>query len=145
MASTVQVVAAAEAEPVDGGSVVLFYRYCALTSAEAAVLVHGLRTLCSALELRGRVLLASGEEGINGTLGGPDAAVKSYVAIACTTATDASAQAACLVELAPAYHVMAEAWWAAAACAPLVMAESDFKWSSYDGTVAPFADLYSTW
>lgn len=56
--------------------VILFYKYVAI--ADPAGFVAGQRELCSALGLKGRVLIAT--EGINGTLAGPRAAVDQYVA-----------------------------------------------------------------
>lgn len=56
--------------------VILFYKYVAI--ADPAGLVASQRELCSALGLKGRVLIAA--EGINGTLAGPRAAIDQYVA-----------------------------------------------------------------
>ena len=56
--------------------VILFYKYVAIADPEA--LVASQRELCSALGLKGRVLIAT--EGINGTLAGPRAAIDRYVA-----------------------------------------------------------------
>jgi UPF0176 protein len=57
--------------------VILFYKYVALSDAE--VFAAEQRALCSSLELKGRVLIAS--EGINGTLAGPAEGVNRYVAL----------------------------------------------------------------
>jgi len=56
--------------------VILFYKYVAI--AAPAGFVASQRELCSALGLKGRVLIAT--EGINGTLAGPRAAIDRYVA-----------------------------------------------------------------
>jgi len=56
--------------------VILFYKYVAI--ADPAAFVASQRDLCSALGLKGRVLIAM--EGINGTLAGPRVAVDQYVA-----------------------------------------------------------------
>jgi UPF0176 protein len=56
--------------------VILFYKYVAI--AEPAALAAAQRELCSALGLKGRVLIAT--EGINGTVAGPRPAVEQYVA-----------------------------------------------------------------
>src|ERR1700744_248786 len=56
--------------------VILFYKYVAI--ADPAGFVAEQRELCTALGLKGRVLIAT--EGINGTLAGPRAAVDEYVA-----------------------------------------------------------------
>jgi UPF0176 protein len=55
--------------------VILFYKYVAI--AEPAAFATAQRELCSALGLKGRVLIAS--EGINGTLAGPDSSIRQYV------------------------------------------------------------------
>ena len=47
--------------------VILFYKYVAIGNPE--VFAAEQRALCSSLELKGRILIAS--EGINGTLAGP--------------------------------------------------------------------------
>ncbi|HEV7406509.1 MAG TPA: rhodanese-related sulfurtransferase [Chthoniobacteraceae bacterium] len=56
--------------------VILYYKYVRVDDPEA--LANEQRALCSALGLKGRVLIAT--EGINGTLAGPAAAVEQYVA-----------------------------------------------------------------
>jgi UPF0176 protein len=56
--------------------VILFYKYVAI--ADPASFVAAQRSLCEALGLKGRVLIAT--EGINGTLAGPRAAMDQYVA-----------------------------------------------------------------
>ena len=56
--------------------VILFYKYVALADPEGFAAAQ--RALCSALGLKGRILIAT--EGINGTLAGPRAAVDAYVA-----------------------------------------------------------------
>src|SRR6266480_2642808 len=56
--------------------VILFYKYVAI--ADPAGFVASQRELCSALGLKGRILIAT--EGINGTLAGPRDAVDRYVA-----------------------------------------------------------------
>jgi UPF0176 protein len=56
--------------------VILFYKYVAIADPEA--LVASQRELCSALGLKGRILIAT--EGINGTLAGPRVAIDRYVA-----------------------------------------------------------------
>lgn len=55
--------------------VILFYKYVALTEPESFAAAQ--RALCSALGLKGRILIAG--EGINGTLAGPRAAVDEYI------------------------------------------------------------------
>jgi UPF0176 protein len=55
--------------------VLLFYKYIAL--ADPAHFADAQRTLCTRLGLKGRVLIA--HEGINGTLGGPAAAIDEYL------------------------------------------------------------------
>ncbi len=55
--------------------VILFYRYVPI--ADPAAFAAAQRELCTALGLKGRILIAS--EGINGTLAGPEAAVDQYV------------------------------------------------------------------
>lgn len=55
--------------------VILFYKYVAIS--DPAGFVASQRELCTALGLKGRVLIAT--EGINGTLAGPRAAVDEYV------------------------------------------------------------------
>jgi UPF0176 protein len=57
--------------------VILFYKYVPIRNAE--VFAAHQRTLCSSLELKGRILIAS--EGINGTLAGPVEGVNRYVAL----------------------------------------------------------------
>jgi UPF0176 protein len=56
--------------------VILFYKYVAIADADTFAAEQ--RELCSALRLRGRVLIAS--EGINGTLAGSAADVGRYIA-----------------------------------------------------------------
>src|SRR5687767_10392397 len=56
--------------------VILFYKYVAIADPEGFAASQ--RELCSALGLKGRVLIAT--EGINGTLAGGRAAVERYVA-----------------------------------------------------------------
>jgi UPF0176 protein len=56
--------------------VILFYKYVPIRNAE--VFAAHQRALCSALELKGRILIAS--EGINGTLAGPAEGVNRYIA-----------------------------------------------------------------
>ncbi len=56
--------------------VILFYKYVALAEPESFAAAQ--RELCSALGLKGRILIAG--EGINGTLAGPRAAVDDYIA-----------------------------------------------------------------
>ena len=56
--------------------VILFYRYAPIADPDTFAAAQ--RAQCSALGLKGRVLIAS--EGINGTLAGPRAAVDAYVA-----------------------------------------------------------------
>jgi UPF0176 protein len=55
--------------------VILFYKYTAIADAERFAAQQ--RQLCTALGLKGRVLIAT--EGINGTLAGPADAVDQYV------------------------------------------------------------------
>lgn len=55
--------------------VILFYKYTAI--ADPAAFVKSQKMLCASLGLKGRLLVA--EEGINGTLAGPSAAVDRYV------------------------------------------------------------------
>lgn len=127
----------------EGGSVVLFYRYCALAHDVVADLVAEQRALCQALGLQGRLLLAPGQEGVNGTLGGPAAAVQAYVNITTTACSDIGLQAQCTARLHEAWSVAAKRWWLMAARAPTMLLHlSDFKWSRYQGPSAPFADLY---
>jgi UPF0176 protein len=57
--------------------VILFYKYVPIRNAE--VFAAHQRVLCSSLELKGRILIAS--EGINGTLAGPVEGVNRYVAL----------------------------------------------------------------
>jgi UPF0176 protein len=57
--------------------VILFYKYVPIRNAEAFATAQ--RALCSSLELKGRLLIAS--EGINGTLAGPAEGVNRYVAL----------------------------------------------------------------
>jgi UPF0176 protein len=56
--------------------VILFYKYVAIADAE--IFARSQRALCEALELKGRILIAS--EGINGTLAGAADKVNRYVA-----------------------------------------------------------------
>ncbi len=56
-------------------AVILFYKY--VTIDDPVGFTARQRDLCSALGLKGRVLIAG--EGINGTLAGPDVAVQEYV------------------------------------------------------------------
>jgi UPF0176 protein len=56
--------------------VLLFYKY--VTIDDPAAFTAAQRELCVSLGLKGRVLIAA--EGINGTLAGPDAAVREYIA-----------------------------------------------------------------
>lgn len=56
--------------------VILFYKYVPLEDPHEFAAAQ--RALCSALGLKGRILLA--KEGINGTLAGPNEAVKKYTA-----------------------------------------------------------------
>lgn len=56
--------------------VILYYKYTVI--ADPAGFAATQRDLCTALGLKGRVLIA--EEGINGTLAGPRAAIDQYVA-----------------------------------------------------------------
>lgn len=62
--------------------VILFYKYVAIFDAE--VFAADQRALCSSLELKGRILIAS--EGINGTLAGPADAVDRYISLLKTDA-----------------------------------------------------------
>jgi UPF0176 protein len=55
--------------------VILFYKYVSIRDPE--LFAADQRTLCSSLELKGRILIAT--EGINGTLAGPAEAVDRYV------------------------------------------------------------------
>src|SRR5688572_18678811 len=59
-----------------GYPVILFYKYVAVADPESFAASQ--RALCSELELKGRILIAT--EGINGTLAGPCAAVDRYIA-----------------------------------------------------------------
>jgi UPF0176 protein len=61
----------AEAYPV-----ILFYKYVPI--ADPRSFADSQRTLCAALGLKGRILIAT--EGINGTLAGPNEAVNQYMA-----------------------------------------------------------------
>jgi UPF0176 protein len=63
-------------QPVAEFPVILFYKYVVI--ADPAGFAATQREFCSALGLKGRVLIAT--EGINGTLGGSRAAVEQYVA-----------------------------------------------------------------
>ncbi len=56
--------------------VILFYKYVPI--ADPAGFVASQRTLCAALRLKGRLLIAA--EGINGTLAGPGAGIEAYLA-----------------------------------------------------------------
>ncbi len=56
--------------------VILFYKYVPLADPGAFAAAH--RTLCTELQLKGRLLVAT--EGINGTLAGTAAAIERYVA-----------------------------------------------------------------
>lgn len=56
--------------------VILFYKYVPI--ADPTQFASEQRALCASLGLKGRVLIA--QEGINGTLAGPAAAVREYVA-----------------------------------------------------------------
>jgi UPF0176 protein len=60
----------------DDHPVILFYRYVSI--ADPAAFAVEQRALCSALGLRGRILIAS--EGINGTLAGPADRIDRYIA-----------------------------------------------------------------
>lgn len=62
--------------------VILFYKYVLIRDPE--VFAAEQRMLCSSLELKGRILIAS--EGINGTLAGSTEAVSRYVALLKTDA-----------------------------------------------------------
>ena len=55
--------------------VILFYKYVAISDPSDFAAAQ--RTLCSALGLKGRILIAG--EGVNGTLAGPAEAIASYV------------------------------------------------------------------
>jgi len=55
--------------------IILFYKFVPVKDPEAIRLWQ--RTLCETLQLKGRVLIA--EHGINGTLGGDTASLKTYV------------------------------------------------------------------
>lgn len=56
--------------------VLLYYRYVRIDDPGAALREH--RALCESLGLKGRIIL--GEEGINGTVSGPVAATRAYMA-----------------------------------------------------------------
>lgn len=56
--------------------VILFYKYTTLENPERFAAEQ--RALCQSLHLKGRVLIA--EEGLNGTLAGPKAAIETYMA-----------------------------------------------------------------
>ncbi|EQC25529.1 hypothetical protein SDRG_16612 [Saprolegnia diclina VS20] len=58
--------------------VLLYYKYAALSATEADDVAAWHERFCGALGLHGRVRIA--EEGINGTLGGPAAAIDAYIA-----------------------------------------------------------------
>jgi UPF0176 protein len=62
--------------------VILFYKYVPIGNPEGFAAEQ--RALCSSLELKGRILIAS--EGINGTLAGPADGVNRYVALLKTDA-----------------------------------------------------------
>lgn len=55
--------------------VILFYKYVDIADPEGFMASH--RELCASLGLKGRVLIAS--EGINGTLAGPQEAIRCYI------------------------------------------------------------------
>jgi UPF0176 protein len=56
--------------------VLLYYRYVRIDNPVAYMKEH--RALCEELELRGRIII--GEEGINGTVSGPVASARAYIA-----------------------------------------------------------------
>lgn len=59
------------------GKVIIFYKYIPIIYPKR--ILKWQQKICADLQLRGRILLAG--EGINGTVGGSDAAVNCYVAI----------------------------------------------------------------
>src|SRR5258708_1343309 len=59
----------------DSWSVILFYKYVPIASPDE--LGAEQRSFCSSLGLKGRILIA--DEGINGTLAGPTAAIERYI------------------------------------------------------------------
>jgi UPF0176 protein len=60
---------------VDPNKIILYYRFTPIADPEAVRLWQ--RTLCEALELKGRILIST--EGINGTLGGTMTSIKKYI------------------------------------------------------------------
>lgn len=59
----------------DPNKIILYYRFTPIADPEAVRLWQ--RTLCEALELKGRILIST--EGINGTLGGTMTSIKKYI------------------------------------------------------------------
>jgi len=60
---------------VDPNKIILYYGFTPIADPEAVRLWQ--RTLCEALELKGRILIST--EGINGTLGGTMTSIKKYI------------------------------------------------------------------
>ena len=123
-----------------GGSVVLFYRYCALPEESVPKLAQALKDLCSSYGLLGRVLIAGGQEGLNGTLGGPTEALKRFVSVLAHPFSQG-----------PGGVSEAHRKWREAISVPtsggdvnplVTIPESEFKWSTYRGESPPFADLF---
>lgn len=56
------------------GAILLFYKYVSIEKPKQ--IQRWLRLLCKRLELKGRILIA--HEGINGTVGGPEAATEAF-------------------------------------------------------------------
>ena len=65
----------ANIEAVDPNKIILYYGFTPIADPEAVRLWQ--RTLCEALELKGRILIST--EGINGTLGGTMTSIKKYI------------------------------------------------------------------
>ena len=95
--------------------IILFYRYHPLTSDTDRLEVYrlALERLCTALALRGRILVgASTTEGINGTLAGYDVtAVRAFTWALLGREDDATTTAAALEECSPEIRQAVELYW----------------------------------
>ncbi len=111
--------------------IILFYKYHPLSDKSSIVELYrlALEKFCVSLGLRGRILVGCSEyrsEGINGTLSGTKANLELFVK-AFSKEQDKNEKST--DEAYKEFKKNCNAFYEAANCQPLVMDESEFKWS----------------
>jgi predicted sulfurtransferase len=119
--------------------VILFYKYHPLSKDRELVALYrsALEYFCASLDLKGRILVGCNEhqsEGINGTLSGSQHQVNVFVA-AMTHFQEDDYSAVDILdthsrEAIQRFWNSSEEFYQKANCEPLVMTQSEFKWST---------------